>query len=820
MDILPGEKYPDSIDYYQRLVDEYPGSSQALTAFYNLGYLYSEEQMLVPSARAYGEVLKRDPDNPYTIEIHMRLAEAAFTVGFYPEAVKHYRAVLKSGRDEYLEKALYKLGWCFYKLDKYPTAIEIFSRIVDNQDSSTESLLNETIEIMGKTFIEWKGVQSVAAYLKGREAGKSYGDAIYAELGNLYVQSSRFAEAVEAYSVGIDAYPLSSKALVMEKGIIFSFVTLRDAESSNKRRHSWAERYAPGTPWDEANAARLGEKRDAQLEEGLRLAALYRHSRAQRGEGGLEIALEIYRRYDELFGTETEDGYEMGYSYAQALKESGRNSDSAHRYQLIAEHEGLFSHREDASYRRIEVLDLVRRKDPARFDEYVAAHERYVELNPDAAQVPEMLFAVGELSFEVDDFVKARDAFERVATQFTAHNLAGESVERRARCYFREENFPEAERAAREALGFEIEDETRERALKLISFGIFKQAELAQDAGELAQSVTHFFRLAEEFPEGEAAQVSLYRAAENLRTLGREEDSAAVYKRLADTYKDSRYTTSALTLSSEILSSLGDWHGVAQNYEDLYRLKPDEPQAADNLFRAALAREKAKDWLKARELLIEFSETFATDARLAQTHYKLAKVALEFDDEEGALARYRATWDTPAEGDEGVYRARAALAMGERDLALFRAIELKGDLGAALTQKETHLEAAMGRLVDVVGLSFAEPLTAAMYYAGEAFEQFKVAILESERPAGMTEEELEEYQFLLEEKAFPLEDSALEYYRRGVKAARKAKVYNEWVDRMYSRLEELVPWAYQRSEQTSAAWVPPPYPGQTWEVVQ
>ena len=117
-------------------------------------------------------------------------------------------------------------------------------------------------------------------------------------------------------------------------------------------------------------------------------------------------------------------------------------------------------------------------------------------------------------------------------------------------------------------------------------------------------------------------------------------------------------------------------------------------------------------------------------------------------------------------------------------------------------------------------LSFAEPLTAAMYYAGEAFEEFKVAILESERPEGLTEEELEEYQFLLEEKAFPLEDNALEYYRRGVKAAIKAKVHNEWVGRMYARLEELMPWAYQRDEQASAVNILPPFPGQVWEVAR
>jgi len=39
---LPEARYADSIRYYQRLVEAYPGSAQALTGFYNLGYLYAE----------------------------------------------------------------------------------------------------------------------------------------------------------------------------------------------------------------------------------------------------------------------------------------------------------------------------------------------------------------------------------------------------------------------------------------------------------------------------------------------------------------------------------------------------------------------------------------------------------------------------------------------------------------------------------------------------------------------------------------------------------------------------------------------------------
>lgn len=821
MDIMPGERYPRTIEYYQRLSEDYPESEQAMTAFYNLGYLLAEEGEMVLSAKAYGEVLRRDPDNPYVTEIHMRLGEAAFTIGIYREAEEHYLAVIGSGRTNYLHKARYKLGWTYYKMDDYSTAVEQFSLILDRKGGPPADLKEETIDVMGRCFVEWGGVEGLKGYLKDRIAADHYGDLLYLKLGVLYMEGSRFADAVKTFEQGVEAYNVTPVALEMEKGVINSNAALRDPEASNLRRRKWLDLYGPGTRWDIANSAKLANERDAMLEEGLRLAALYRHSRAQRGEGGLGAAIEIYERYKELYGIGTENAYEMAYSHAQALRENQDFIYSAQRYNVVAEHPEFTSHREEASYRRIEVLKVLFEQDKAaHFDEYVAAHERYVELNPSTDVVPELLFAIGELNFEAEKFPAARGGFDRVAQGYPDHTLAPEAMERIARCYFRENDFAQAELNARKVEEFNPSEETREQALKLISFSIFKLAEIAETEQRFEDAVKHFFRLAEEFPEGEAAQVSLYRGAEGLRSMGREEEAAAVYKKLADTYKESRYAESALTLSSEILSSLGDWQGVASNYEDLYRLEPEGPDAAKNLFRAAKAREKSKEYELAAKLFAEYIEAFPQDPKMAQAIYLESIAKRELGDEEGALAGFARAWETPAEGKEGIYRARAALALGESELAKFSAVKLSGDLAQAFTDKETYLEVALGHLVNAASLPFAETLAASLFRAGESFEQMKNDILDSERPEGFSEEELEEYQFLLEEKAFPLEDRAIEYYRRGIAASREAGVHNEWVDRMYARLEVLLPWAFQRSEQPTTSWLEPDYPRTGWERVQ
>ena len=818
MDILPGDKYPRTIGFYRALADDYPSSEQSLTAMYNLGYLYGEEGEVVLSARYYGKVLELSPDTPYATEIHMRMGESAFNLGIYREAVDHYNEVLASGREEYRAKALYKLGWSYYKLDMYPIAIETFSHIMDEGTAKNRSLKDEALDIMGRTFVEWEGVEGVVSYLDGREAGKEYGDLLFKVLGDLYIEGSRHKDAVNAYEKGTAAYPLTKVAFPMEKGIINGYLAMQDPESANLRRQLWYELYRPGTPWDEVQSEDLRRERDERLEEGLRLAALYRHSKAQRGEGEIEDAVTQYERYHELFGISGEDGYEMAYSQAQAYKEAGLSRSAADKYREVALYEYITSHREDASYRRVEALGEICSLGSECYDELVEAHWSYVELNPDAEGVAEMLFAAGELSFAKEDFAGARKAFEELVSRFPGNQLDPEATERIARSYFREENFSEAEGWARKTISKDPLEETREKALKIISYSIFKLAEIAEAAGDSEGAVTHFFRMAKEFPEGDAAQVSLYRGAEALRKLGREEEAAKVYRRIAEEYKSSKYAESSLTLSSEILSSLGDWGGVAVNYEDLYRLNVASPEAPGHLYRAAMAFEKAGDRERALALYTEFEEVFPADGRYAQVLYLKGALLDAMGRLPEAEEYFALSWAAPAEGDENVYRAKASLALGEKELERFREIRLVGDLAAALDAKERSLETALGHLIDTATLPYAETLAASLFYAGEAFEQMKVALLESEKPEGLSDEELEEYMFLIEEKAFPLEERGIEFYRKGVAAAQKAGAWNEWVEKIYARLETLLPWAFKRGEEMVGAWAPPPNPIKGWEV--
>ena len=67
----------------------------------------------------------------------------------------------------------------------------------------------------------------------------------------------------------------------------------------------------------------------------------------------------------------------------------------------------------------------------------------------------------------------------------------------------------------------------------------------------------------------------------------------------------------------------------------------------------------------------------------------------------------------------------------------------------------------------------------------------------------MSAEEIEQYDILLEEQAFPFEEKAIEFYLVNLKRARE-DVYDKWVRKSVKKLGELFPGRYLRKEKLEA----------------
>jgi hypothetical protein len=149
-------------------------------------------------------------------------------------------------------------------------------------------------------------------------------------------------------------------------------------------------------------------------------------------------------------------------------------------------------------------------------------------------------------------------------------------------------------------------------------------------------------------------------------------------------------------------------------------------------------------------------------------------------------------------------RSRALAARATLTLAIpvreeFRRIKLVVPLKKSLAEKRKAMEAALKAYSQAADYQVADVTTAATFESAELYRQLGKDLMSSERPKKLSKEEMEQYDVLLEEQAFPFEEKAIKLHE--VNAARaKDGTYDEWVQQSFGALAQLNPGRYGKVE--------------------
>ena len=109
------------------------------------------------------------------------------------------------------------------------------------------------------------------------------------------------------------------------------------------------------------------------------------------------------------------------------------------------------------------------------------------------------------------------------------------------------------------------------------------------------------------------------------------------------------------------------------------------------------------------------------------------------------------------------------------------------------------MQHALERYKQSIQIGVLEYTTSATFRIAALYHGFSKGLMASERPKGMDELELEEYEYLLEDQAFPLEEAAIEVHQTNAGRTYDG-LYDEWVKKSYKSLAELMPAQYAKFE--------------------
>lgn len=246
-----------------------------------------------------------------------------------------------------------------------------------------------------------------------------------------------------------------------------------------------------------------------------------------------------------------------------------------------------------------------------------------------------------------------------------------------------------------------------------------------------------------------------------------------------------------------------------REYIQKYSTVQDAVPSATLALNIALIYEKGKDWEKAEAAFADFIRGYADTAQPGEVffaHYSRAKALTELGRTADAKREFQIVADRFSELAEADQKridyidayAHAHFVLLEEDWAKYRAIRfdnvraLQRSLQAKM-KALPEMEAAYTRVLEIGSGDWG---IAALTRVGEMYQDFARNLVESPDPPGLDEDQLMMYRIELEDRAFPLEDKAVQAYELALEKSYELGVYNEYTIYAQNQVNRFVPGEY------------------------
>lgn len=254
---------------------------------------------------------------------------------------------------------------------------------------------------------------------------------------------------------------------------------------------------------------------------------------------------------------------------------------------------------------------------------------------------------------------------------------------------------------------------------------------------------------------------------------------------------------------------LGNFAHAIKLYQRYIEQFPNDKATPDVALKIALIYEGEKNWAEAASHFKSFAEKYAKAAPPARIYFAkyrelMARRELKQDREASALineliSSYGRLPKAEQERDSALNAyAHARFLSVEPMWRQYESIKFDrlATLRKALKDKTETLARIEKAYTEVAAIGAADWTLASVTRLGMAFHDLANQFRESPDPPGLDEEQLAMYRGELENRAFPLEDKAIEAYESALAKSFEIGVYNEWTIRAQDALNELKTGAF------------------------
>jgi TolA-binding protein len=835
IDALDHTGYNNAVGLYQKLLEAYPDYRRNDTVLYQLARAYEIGGRTDEALEVLDELVGKYPNTLLIDEVQFRRGEMLFLRKRYNDSEAAYQDVIKYGEESrFYEQSLYKLGWSQFKLAWHEDSLDPFFALLDRKVGDVEigegeqrlqslkraerELIEDTFRVLSISFSYMKGAASIDTFLAGRGNPK-YSYIIYRNLGDLYLEKERYQDAAVAYEAFVAHDPHHPKAPLLQVEVIEAYKLGGFPSLVLEGKKDFVERYGMDGEFWIRNPRETNTEVAVHLKENLTDLAKYYHAEAQK-EGKIsdyQEAANWYRKYLAFFPGEA-DSANTNFLLAEVLFESQDFHAATVEYERTSYDYELHEKSAEAGYAAI----LAYREHEKSLDdtakeewhaEYLDSGLKFADTYPEHPESGAVLTTVAEDLFRQNQYDLAIAVGEAVVAKQPAVDakLLRTAWTVIAHSQFDLQNFAVAERSYYSLRSFTPADESvaNQEIKDRIASSIYKQGEQARDSGDLETAVTHFTRLGQAVPDSDIRATADYDAAAALINLAAWDRASGVLEQFRADYPDSEFADDITQKLAVTYLEAGKSGQAAAEFERI----ADATSSSDDVRREALwrASELYKDTgiLSSEQRVLNniLSRYPNPLSESIEARFRLLEIARQTGNDTQVAARLEdfvqidATAGAQRSDRTRFLAAKASLELAEPVRRRFEVVKLTQPLADSLKLKKDLMEDVISVYTGAADYGVAEVTTAATFRLGEVYEQFSADLYDSERPANLEADALEQYEILLEEQVFPFEEKAIDLHKANADRAPNG-VYDEWVQRSFERLARLLPARYAKEERS------------------
>lgn len=817
-DKLYEQRLNKTIELLSTSLKDYPKSSNNDRLHYQLAKAYDQKGEHQKSVDELTKLVEKYPKSPFYTEAQFRIAEDAFSLQDYNTAEYAYTEVIVAqGNQVYYEKSLFKRGWARFKQQYYIDAVDDFLEAVlkhefDEYEKLNESELdqfNEYFRAIGLAFSYLGGSEALYDYFKDRP-DFIYTYHTYSMVSEIYLKQERYSDAVATHKQFIKYYPQSINIPYSHLKIIEIWKNSGFTNKIYGAIENFYVHYNPSSKyWKNQNEnSQVNRVIRRSLKEYVVLMTGYYHNRYQKSAKNTDYknAELWYTRYLKHYGAYAQQD-NIYFLYAELLSQKKNYEQALKYYELAAYDNDLIIHK-NAAYASIIISDKLLSKDiknKSLLNKNISYALKYSQKYPADKRTQQLILHAAELAYKSGEYKTTIELADiKIASKPLESNIYMKSL--KAESYFKLNEYAESESIYKGLLqSKKLTYKQKTQYNDKLALSIYKQGELALQNKDDAQAIKHYSRISKVVPTSKIAATGLYDAIA-LNMQHKQWNRAIIdIGRFQKLYPKNKLQADVTKKLSVAYLSSNQGIKAAQEFEKISSMGGDVAFKAAALWQAAeLYEEKNKN-----DAAIRSYEEYARKYKNPYPQYmeamnKLTELYTKKDSVKDANKWRTAIIKADKNALNNIKTDRtkyitsfAYLGLARSEMARFNWIKLSLPLKKSLRKKKKAMQSSVKLYGNASKYKIYEASTEATFSIALIYKSFSKALIDSDRPTNLNKEELDQYEILLEDQAFPFEDKSIEFFEINL-ARMQDGFYNDWIRKSHQELTLLFPVRYNR----------------------